>query len=1179
MQAAAASSMALLGDGPADRVTGQLKDLELAQPGATTAELGALFEVLRAAYDAQERAAAVDDTVDQMDEEFRTACKSASLLFVTRGLLSMEGTSAVTRLPINKIVAAYNINLLDFFREVTVVISRLSPVLESRGTSAQQFTQATQLKENAETVVVLGLLAKKYKDYFNQFLHQLDMYKQVALRMGWAAFLLLKSKLLSAFPDVVSCLELLPCIFALLVSSAPRLPDNLSGGQVVKPSSRPDLLKAISDVCKADHSRVQARMPSVQAFMAQLFTSAVPDWRRPSGGGGDDAAVAEGGKPALPVFEGLMTDIERMNCVVAALEREYEAHYTRASLELDERDFLSTDFSKFASPRCSPGAMHSAFSKLRNSPGGMVRSGGMLGPGAHMAAPSQPLQQLPLGGMLVGLAGLHSPLPIMNLTAAAGGPPSTPLTELLGAAAWLRGITSNLAAEPTAVVQRHLLAMPAAAGATPPAALLSRRVREMVAAVIPDDHTPSSSLLSPFPLLQPSLAAERRTEAVKLYYYSLDSIVAAEDKAGGQAAVAALLASTKFHRGLVACCVEVVAACYRMVSCAFPKVLDGLRLKAFDLSKMIHSFVRSVATLPRDLKRHLFLIEEKIIESLAWEAGSSLYHLILHSQEHQQQQQQQQAAQQQLQLAAAATGALPQSQAQQASQLQQAPSLQAHASLTQPSASQDGGSSNSGEGRPSQAPETQEQPGVATQQSKAQDTPLGEGAGPMDTEQLATQQSQTSMLPPPLPAATSTASGQPAPPAHVPPPSPKRGQAAAFSEMMSPAKRARGAEGSAMATQPFSEPLPQAVGALPGEAGGALPGGQAGVLHEFLRKVLKLSSFRLTVLCEHFDFSPLDKADVVAKVYSTIEHAVYHQTHLFYNRHIDQVMLSALYGYCKVHKLHQVSFREIIASYRKQPQSQQPVFRSVIIEQTNPGLQVTQRADIIAFYNQAFVPSMKAFLLKADASSSAAPASHVGGGPSTGLPPLPPPRNTRASPRAARSSGSARAASGRVASALNGDTAGGAGASGSTPNTPSGSGQVAAAGAGGSALPLLPRPARGKSAEHKIPGGLAALLQALDSQQGARPPAPGAAAAEAAGAAAAAADAQQGPVDADADPPSRSGSHEGTGNSASATSRDSPTRLNSSAARGNGATAPHLQRAGSGMLPIARASARQGHKG
>lgn len=76
------------------------------------------------------------------------------------------------------------------------------------------------------------------------------------------------------------------------------------------------------------------------------------------------------------------------------------------------------------------------------------------------------------------------------------------------------------------------------------------------------------------------------------------------------------------------------------------------------------------------------------------------------------------------------------------------------------------------------------------------------------------------------------------------------------------------------------------------------------------------------------------------QVYETIEHALYCQTHLFYNRHIDQIVLSALYGYCKVHKLSQISFREIIAHYRKQPQAQQAIFRSVIIEQSSPGLQV-----------------------------------------------------------------------------------------------------------------------------------------------------------------------------------------------------------------------------------------------
>ena len=51
-----------------------------------------------------------------------------------------------------------------------------------------------------------------------------------------------------------------------------------------------------------------------------------------------------------------------------------------------------------------------------------------------------------------------------------------------------------------------------------------------------------------------------------------------------------------------------------------------------------------------------------------------------------------------------------------------------------------------------------------------------------------------------------------------------------------------------------------------------------------------------------------------------------------------------------------MSFREIIAQYKKQPQATQAVFRSVNLEQSNPGLIPKGQGDIIAFYNQVFVP-------------------------------------------------------------------------------------------------------------------------------------------------------------------------------------------------------------------------------
>jgi retinoblastoma-like protein 1 len=60
------------------------------------------------------------------------------------------------------------------------------------------------------------------------------------------------------------------------------------------------------------------------------------------------------------------------------------------------------------------------------------------------------------------------------------------------------------------------------------------------------------------------------------------------------------------------------------VTHTFPAVLEQLDLKPFDLCKLISTFVRHLPTLPRELKRHMFSIEEKCLESLSWERGSSL---------------------------------------------------------------------------------------------------------------------------------------------------------------------------------------------------------------------------------------------------------------------------------------------------------------------------------------------------------------------------------------------------------------------------------------------------------------------------------------------------------------------------------------------------------------------------
>ncbi len=61
-------------------------------------------------------------------------------------------------------------------------------------------------------------------------------------------------------------------------------------------------------------------------------------------------------------------------------------------------------------------------------------------------------------------------------------------------------------------------------------------------------------------------------------------------------------------------------------SLQFPAVLERLSLHAFDFRKIIQPFMRHEPGLPREMKRHLLSLDEKILEQVAWARGnSSLY--------------------------------------------------------------------------------------------------------------------------------------------------------------------------------------------------------------------------------------------------------------------------------------------------------------------------------------------------------------------------------------------------------------------------------------------------------------------------------------------------------------------------------------------------------------------------
>lgn len=122
-------------------------------------------------------------------------------------------------------------------------------------------------------------------------------------------------------------------------------------------------------------------------------------------------------------------------------------------------------------------------------------------------------------------------------------------------------------------------------------------------------------------------AEQRRLEALKLYYKVLGSMCKAEFQRL-RCKNLLFLPNERFHRCMIACSAELVLATHKTVTMTFPAVLEPTGITAFDLSKVIESFVRH-EELPRELKRHLNSIEERLLESMAWERGSSMYNSLI----------------------------------------------------------------------------------------------------------------------------------------------------------------------------------------------------------------------------------------------------------------------------------------------------------------------------------------------------------------------------------------------------------------------------------------------------------------------------------------------------------------------------------------------------------------------
>lgn len=115
--------------------------------------------------------------------------------------------------------------------------------------------------------------------------------------------------------------------------------------------------------------------------------------------------------------------------------------------------------------------------------------------------------------------------------------------------------------------------------------------------------------------------------AETLYYKVLESVIEQEQKRLGDMDLSGVLEQDAFHKSLLACCLEVVAFSYKPPG-NFPFIAEIFDVPHYHFYKVIEVFIRAEDGLCREVVKHLNQIEEQILDHLAWKTKSPLWDRI-----------------------------------------------------------------------------------------------------------------------------------------------------------------------------------------------------------------------------------------------------------------------------------------------------------------------------------------------------------------------------------------------------------------------------------------------------------------------------------------------------------------------------------------------------------------------
>ncbi|CAG02918.1 unnamed protein product [Tetraodon nigroviridis] len=87
----------------------------------------------------------------------------------------------------------------------------------------------------------------------------------------------------------------------------------------------------------------------------------------------------------------------------------------------------------------------------------------------------------------------------------------------------------------------------------------------------------------------------------------------------------------------------------------------------------------------------------------------------------------------------------------------------------------------------------------------------------------------------------------------------------------------------------------------------------------FYKKLYRLAYTRLKMLCSHLLFSHPELEPII---WTLFQHTLQHEHELMRDRHLDQLMMCAMYAICKV-KIVDLRFKSIVTAYKNMPNTSQ----------------------------------------------------------------------------------------------------------------------------------------------------------------------------------------------------------------------------------------------------------------